>query len=253
MSANGANGVGWLLAIDTSADLVSLALAPVTLDTPGGELSWLAPRNQTATLLTEIDHLCQLCGIETDAFAGIAVATGPGGFNALRVGMSVAKGFSFALGIPIFGVGTLDVAAHTVAGYNLPVRAFVPAGRGRVVYTDYVLLGGTRGGTLGGTLAGRLVQQGETAHRWPQDLGGDLATRTVLSGDLSAHDAEELAKLPNVVVPPASVRRRRAATLIDLVLPRWRDGEWDDLTDLEPIYIHQQPDAAARTDAGTLS
>jgi hypothetical protein len=71
--------------------------------TEGAELRWNAG-NQTVTLL-EIDHLCRLCSIEITALSAIAVATGPGSFNALRVGMSVAKGLAFALAIPVFGAG----------------------------------------------------------------------------------------------------------------------------------------------------
>ena len=132
------NRTGWVLGIDTSSDVASLALAPLAdNEVFGAEIAWEAARNQTATLLAEIDHLCRLTGIESDDFAAVVIATGPGGFNALRVGMSVAKGFAFAVGIPIVGVGTLDIAARAVAGWGLPVRAFVPAGRRRVVYADY--------------------------------------------------------------------------------------------------------------------
>ncbi|MEX1157883.1 MAG: tRNA (adenosine(37)-N6)-threonylcarbamoyltransferase complex dimerization subunit type 1 TsaB, partial [Thermomicrobiales bacterium] len=129
---------GWVLGIDTSSDVASIALVPLADDEVfGAEITWEAARNQTATLLAEIDHLCRLTGIESDEFVAVVIATGPGGFNALRVGMSVAKGFAFAGGIPIVGVGTLDLAARSVADWGLPVRAFVPAGRRRVVYADY--------------------------------------------------------------------------------------------------------------------
>jgi tRNA threonylcarbamoyladenosine biosynthesis protein TsaB len=129
------NPNGWVLGIDTSSDVASLALVPLAdNEVFGAEIAWEAARNQTATLLAEIDHLCRLTGIESDDFAAVVIATGPGGFNALRVGMSVAKGFAFAGDIPIVGVATLDIAAHSVANWSLPVRAFIPAGRRRVVY-----------------------------------------------------------------------------------------------------------------------
>ena len=57
-----------MLAIDTSSDVASLALAPVGEEygLDGAELRWNAGRNQTVTLLAEIDHLCRLCGIEIE-------------------------------------------------------------------------------------------------------------------------------------------------------------------------------------------
>jgi tRNA threonylcarbamoyladenosine biosynthesis protein TsaB len=220
-----------MLAIDTSADVASLALAPIGEEygLEGAELRWNAGRNQTVTLLAEIDHLCRLCGIAVGALSAIAVATGPGSFNALRVGMSVAKGLAFALTIPVFGIGTLDAAAHGAAHWNLPVRAFVPAGRGRVVAADFVWNGG------------RLMQRGEMEHRTPERLAEGLIQPTMLMGELPETEAKALRSLPNVILPDPGARRRRAATLIDLAAPRWRAGEWDDLVALEPLYVHTQP------------
>jgi hypothetical protein len=61
----------------------------------------------------------------------------------------------------------------------------------------------------------------------------------VLAGDLSVEDEAVLRAAPHVVLPGAGLRRRRAAVMIDLVLPRWRTGEPDDLMTLEPLYLHQ--------------
>jgi len=43
---------------------------------------------------------------------GIVVSIGPGSFTGLRIGISVSKGLSFSLGIPIAGVNTLDAFAQ---------------------------------------------------------------------------------------------------------------------------------------------
>ncbi len=227
---------GWVLGIDTSSDVASIALAPLAdNEVFGAEIAWEAARNQTATLLAEIDHLCRLTGIESDDFAAVVIATGPGGFNALRVGMSVAKGFAFAGNIPIVGVGTLDLAARAVADWGLPVRAFVPAGRRRVVYADYQRSNG------------HLIRQGEIVNRVAGDLAADLLAPTVLTGDLSVADERALREQPNVVLPGPGTRRRRASVMIDMALPRLLVGDSDDLTTLEPLYLHQQrPELAAK-------
>lgn len=226
---------GWVLGIDTSSDVASIALTPLAdHEVFGAEIAWEATRNQTATLLAEIDHLCRLTGIESDDFVAVIIATGPGGFNALRVGMSVAKGLAFAGGIPIAGVGTLDIAARSVADWGLPVRAFVPAGRRRVVYADYRRHNG------------QLTRQGEIVNREAGDLAADLLAPTVLTGDLSVADERTLREQPNVVLPGAGTRRRRASVMIDMALPRLLAGDVDDLTTLEPLYLHQQrPEVAA--------
>ncbi|HMM41016.1 MAG TPA: tRNA (adenosine(37)-N6)-threonylcarbamoyltransferase complex dimerization subunit type 1 TsaB [Thermomicrobiales bacterium] len=244
MAVGDASG-GWLLGIDTSSDVASIALVPTAAGAGyGAELSWPAPRNQTATLLSQIDHLLRICGLEPESLGGIVIATGPGGFNALRVGMSVAKGFAFALDLPIFGVGTLDIAAQAVACWGLPVRAFVPAGRRRAVFADYLPLGQA------------LRQAGEIGNRPIPALAADLTTPTVLTGDLTIDEQDTLRQQPNVVLPPAGLRQRRAAFMVDLALPRWQAGEPDDLMLTEPLYVHQQAPDAGRpsqqhADAGT--
>jgi tRNA threonylcarbamoyladenosine biosynthesis protein TsaB len=220
----------WLLAIDTSSEVASLALAPVGAGhgLPGAELTWQAGRAQTTTLLTQVDRLLRLCEIDSSALSVVAIATGPGGFNALRVGMSVAKGFAFALDIPIIGVGTLELAAQAVAawGCETPVRAFVGAGRGRVVSADFSWLGG------------RLTQRGEMTNRAFGELADGLGEPTALAGELLEREAAALRSQPRVVLPGPAARRRRAGSLLDLAAQRWRDGEWDDLVTLEPIYVH---------------
>ncbi|MCO5175877.1 MAG: tRNA (adenosine(37)-N6)-threonylcarbamoyltransferase complex dimerization subunit type 1 TsaB [Thermomicrobiales bacterium] len=219
---------GWLLGIDTSSDIASIALAPTQGGGSLAEVTWPAPRSQTTTLLSQIDHLLRSCHLEPEHLGGVVIATGPGGFNALRVGMSVAKGFAFALDLPIFGVGTLDIAAQAVASWGLPVRAFVPAGRNRAVFADYLHLGGA------------LQRSGEMGNRPIASLAADLMTPTVLTGDLTIDDQEALQELPNVVLPSAGLRQRRAAFMIDLAQPRYVANEPDDITRLEPLYVHQQ-------------
>ncbi|HQZ89180.1 MAG TPA: tRNA (adenosine(37)-N6)-threonylcarbamoyltransferase complex dimerization subunit type 1 TsaB [Thermomicrobiales bacterium] len=234
----------WLLGIETSSDVASIALVPTASGVGhGAELSWPAPRNQTATLLAQVDHVLRACNLEPEALGGIVVATGPGGFNALRVGMSVAKGFAFALDLPIFGVGTLDIAAQAFAHWGLPVRAFVPAGRRRAVFADYLQLGQA------------LRLSGEMGNRPIPALAADLMSPTVLTGDLTIEEQDALREQPNVVLPSAGLRQRRASFMVDLALPRWQAGEPDDLTQLEPIYVHQQTGAtgtlAHHADTGT--
>ena len=58
-------------------------------------------------------------------------------------------------------------------------------------------------------------------------------------------DERALREQPNVVLPGAGTRRRRASVMIDMALPRLLAGDTDDLTTLEPLYLHQQRPAVA--------
>jgi len=61
----------------------------------------------------------------------VAVATGPGSFTGLRVGVSFGLGLAMGFGIPIVPLPTLDIQA---ARSDEPVTAVVDAGRGRYCF-----------------------------------------------------------------------------------------------------------------------
>jgi tRNA threonylcarbamoyl adenosine modification protein YeaZ len=61
----------------------------------------------------------------------VAVATGPGSFTGLRVGVSFGLGLAIGLRIPIIPLPSLDLQA---ARSDTPVVAVLEAGRGRVYY-----------------------------------------------------------------------------------------------------------------------
>jgi tRNA threonylcarbamoyladenosine biosynthesis protein TsaB len=228
----------WMLALDTSTAMASVAVGPMMLDSGklGAEAVWNAGRHQTTTVLAEVDHLLRLARIDVHQLGAVAVTTGPGSFNALRVGMSVAKGLAFGLDLEIFGIGSLDVAAAGVAYAGRPVRAFIEAGRGRVVVGDYR------------AVSGRLELRGELIHRTVEELADGLLEPTVFAGEITEGQRDILRDKPNVILPLPSANRRRAALLLDLAAARWRDSDADDLLALEPMYIHSQPASAAKSE-----
>ena len=119
-----------LLAIDTSTRYAGVALAD-----PGrvrSARSWYSAVNHTAELMPAVSETLKAAGLTVNDLAAIAVALGPGGFSALRVGMSVAKGLALASGRPLLGIGTLDAEAQPYLQSGLPVCALLDAGRQEV-------------------------------------------------------------------------------------------------------------------------
>ena len=97
-----------LLAVDTSTTQAGIALYDGRVL---AEVSWLAGRDHGRQLLPVIrDMLIRLGRTPTDLTA-VAAARGPGSFTGLRVGLSVGRGLAFALGLPLYGIGSLDVLA----------------------------------------------------------------------------------------------------------------------------------------------
>jgi tRNA threonylcarbamoyl adenosine modification protein YeaZ len=68
-----------------------------------------------AELLTPtISRVLDDAGVERADLTGIAVGAGPGPFTGLRVGLVTARVLGAALGIPVYGVCSLDVIAADV-------------------------------------------------------------------------------------------------------------------------------------------
>ena len=110
-----------LLAIDTSTNQTGLAC----YDEQGllGECVWRSGRDHSAQLLPQLTLLLRHLGRAREEIGAVAVALGPGSWSGLRVGMSTAKGFALARGVPILGVGTLDALVYQ---HERPGAATIP-------------------------------------------------------------------------------------------------------------------------------
>lgn len=61
-----------------------------------------------------IDEICKESNITLKELSAVAVSQGPGSYTGLRIGVSAAKGFCFALSIPLIAVDTLLLLARKV-------------------------------------------------------------------------------------------------------------------------------------------
>ncbi|MFM9614689.1 tRNA (adenosine(37)-N6)-threonylcarbamoyltransferase complex dimerization subunit type 1 TsaB [Streptomyces sp. V2] len=99
-----------LLALDTATPAVTVALHD------GGETvaasSQVDARRHGELLLPTVDRVLAEAGVRLDAVTGIVVGTGPGPYTGLRVGLMTADTFGLALGVPVYGVCTLDGLAY---------------------------------------------------------------------------------------------------------------------------------------------
>jgi tRNA threonylcarbamoyladenosine biosynthesis protein TsaB len=67
------------------------------------------------------------------SLAAVVVSLGPGSFTGLRLGVSYGVGLAMGLGVPLRGLGSLELQAARAAG---PATALVDAGRGRVYWLE---------------------------------------------------------------------------------------------------------------------
>lgn len=74
------------------------------------------PNVHSEQLVPLIDDVMQQSGLGINQLDAIAVSIGPGSFTGLRIGLSVAKGLSFASDIPLIPVPTLQALAFNLVG-----------------------------------------------------------------------------------------------------------------------------------------
>jgi tRNA threonylcarbamoyladenosine biosynthesis protein TsaB len=98
-----------ILNIDTALDIASVCLAKEEQ-----VLQFSANENQkehSSWLHNSIAEVLQKAGSTTKELDAIAVSIGPGSYTGLRVGLAAAKGFCYALDIPLITVNTLKLIA----------------------------------------------------------------------------------------------------------------------------------------------
>jgi tRNA threonylcarbamoyladenosine biosynthesis protein TsaB len=217
-----------ILALDTSTALAGIALygAQGLL----GELTWRSHRDQTAQLLPMAHKLLELEKTTPDQLTGIAVATGPGSFNGLRVAVSTAKGLALALDIPLFGLSSLDAQAYQHRYLSGNVYTVLEAGRGRLAVGFYKLK------------AGNWKRQGDFENLTLTELISKIVSPCTVCGELTPEQIQKLEESlgkPALVLSPANAMRRTG------FLAEWawqrlqQDSQGDDLANLQPIYLHQ--------------
>lgn len=121
----------WTLALDTTSARGSVALLNQgSLHAARNLLS----RNYGDELFVVVGALLAEAGITLLDLARVAVADGPGSFTGVRIGLSAAKGWHEALGLPIAPVSTL----RAVVGHRpVPAIGVLDASRGYVYFGVY--------------------------------------------------------------------------------------------------------------------
>ncbi len=81
----------------------------------GGVVPELASRAHQQHLIPVVHEAIQSSGLSKKDLTGVAVTLGPGLMGSLMVGVSFAKSFAYALGIPLIGINHME--AHILAHF----------------------------------------------------------------------------------------------------------------------------------------
>ena len=72
------------------------------------------------------EEVCHESGIEMAVLDAVAVSMGPGSYTGLRIGVSAAKGFCYALDIPLIAIPTLQTMALIATGLVADADLYCP-------------------------------------------------------------------------------------------------------------------------------
>lgn len=129
-----------ILNIDTSLDTAIVSLAR-----KGSVIQLLQNNRQqdhAAFLHTAVKNIFESAALHMENIDAVAVAEGPGSYTGLRIGMSAAKGFCYALQKPLITINTLAllasaaIAEHENSG-NILLAPMIDARRMEVFTAVY--------------------------------------------------------------------------------------------------------------------
>ncbi|MQS37437.1 tRNA (adenosine(37)-N6)-threonylcarbamoyltransferase complex dimerization subunit type 1 TsaB [Streptomyces katsurahamanus] len=123
-----------LLAVDTATPAVTAALHDGV--SVVAETSSVDARRHGELLLPAVDRVLAEAGVKLDAVTAVVTGVGPGPYTGLRVGLVTAATFGSALGVPVYGLCTLDGLAYA-SGLDEPFTVATDARRKEVYWARY--------------------------------------------------------------------------------------------------------------------
>jgi tRNA threonylcarbamoyladenosine biosynthesis protein TsaB len=216
-----------IIAIETTGQAGSVALLEDA--TVMHEILLPAAERSAKTLAPAIREILDAAGWRPADIRLIAVATGPGSFTGLRVGVTTAKTFAYAMRADVIGVKTLEVIAAQAPADSERVWAVVDAQRQQVFAREFV-----RDST------GEFQPIGDAAILDNDTWLAGINPATSISGPALERLA---ARIPaGVTIVPRELWSPRAATVGQLGWRRYQSGARDDLWRIVPQYF--RPSAA---------
>ena len=215
-----------ILAIETSTMLGGVAIA----DEKGliAETRLNVKSTHSERLMATIDEQLRQSALSLGDIDVFAVASGPGSFTGLRIGLSTAKGLCYATGRPLVMVPTLEAFARSFPFCKYPVCVMLDARRGEVYAAVF-------------RWKGVLVKLLDEVSVAPECLFRDLDSPVLLAGEGAQVYRERLSGLlgeralfaaPEMMVPSP-------AGLAMLGLEKALRGEFTDASAAEPFYVRR--------------
>jgi len=123
-----------ILAIECTHEALSAAVLSAEMVSEAASADW---KKAAESLVPLVEQVMAASALDRTALDAVAISSGPGSFTALRIGMSVAKGIAYGLGIPLVPVPTMPAMAASLRATAGMVMAVIPARKGEYYYAAY--------------------------------------------------------------------------------------------------------------------
>ena len=210
-----------VLAFDTSTEILTAALQVGSRRFRVQVRS--VPRHSDSMFIT-LGRFLRRKGADFNQINLVAVGLGPGSFSGLRVGVTVAKTMSYALGCHLVGLSTLQVIAMNYRFHPKPICIAQDARRGNVYTATF---------SQGREIVSPRLQRGE---EFIAGLNGQVS----YAGDaleLYNKEMKQVCDRANLFMDPTRWIPQ-AEQMISLAFQRWHRNEMDDCFRLSPQYLY---------------
>jgi len=188
-------------------------------------------KNHSQRLMPMIDVLLKEAELRIESIDGVAVASGPGSFTGLRIGMTTGKALAWSLSKPVVGISSLDGIAFNAQGVAGTICPILNARRNQVYTALYKMD------------TGELERISDYMAVEPLELIKQLQSheQVILLGD----GVEEFASIfaeslgDRLMIPTSANRLPRASHIAYLGWKRLLKGEIDDAVNLAPLYVRE--------------
>ncbi len=180
------------------------------------------------TIMPLLEHLQKM--IQIYEFDVVAVASGPGSFTGIRIGVGTAKALALALDVPIVGVSTLEVLAYAMIGQDGLVCPIMDARRNQV----YTALYAFEGDDLITLEQEKCIDIKEMI-----DIVSRYNKKIIFVGDgIEVYKDQILAKL-DATFAPSFLAMPRASVLAHIAYTKALEGNTSDADSFAPVYLRK--------------